>query len=117
MNTKTRALAKHLRSNMTLPEMLVWNGLKHRAQGIPVFRRQYPIGPYVADFYCAKAKLIIEIDGIAHSLGNQGIKDERRDAWLSAKGLLVMRYDAKSVLDDTDDIIEGIIRLARDRIG
>jgi very-short-patch-repair endonuclease len=115
MTTNAKTLAKKLRANMTLPEILVWNGLKHRTQDHPIFRLQYPIGPYVVDFYCAKARLVIEIDGLAHATGNQGQKDERRDAWLSAKGLLIVRYDAKSVLDDTDDIIVGIIRLALDR--
>ena len=53
----------------------------------PVFRRQHPIGPYVIDFYCAKAWLAIEIDGMSHDMGDRPYSDAQRDAWLRERGV------------------------------
>lgn len=52
------AFARKLRKDMSLPEMLIWGRLRTRQSGGPIFRRQYPFGPYVFDFYCAKIKLV-----------------------------------------------------------
>jgi very-short-patch-repair endonuclease len=54
---------------------------------MPVFRRQHPIGRYVLDFYCAEARLAVEIDGMSHDLGDRPRHDANRDAWLNARGL------------------------------
>jgi very-short-patch-repair endonuclease len=58
--------ARHLRRTLSSPEVQLWNRLRTRRPGQPVFRRQHPIGPYVLNFYCAKAHLAIEIDGLSH---------------------------------------------------
>jgi very-short-patch-repair endonuclease len=60
--------ARRLRRKLTVPEARLWSLLRKRFTGQPIFRRQHPIGPYVLDFYCAKAKLAVEIDGIAHDM-------------------------------------------------
>ncbi|WP_366852839.1 DUF559 domain-containing protein [Phenylobacterium sp.] len=54
---------RQLRRRMSLPEVILWTALRGREPGRPVFRRQHPIGPYVLDFYCAKARLCVEVDG------------------------------------------------------
>ena len=70
---------------MSLPEVLLWQRLKGAPQGI-AFRKQHPIAPYRADFYCAAARLVIEIDGIPHDLGNRPARDEARARFLNGKG-------------------------------
>ena len=73
------------------------------------FLRQHPIGRYVLDFYCPTAKLAIEIDGIAHEMGNRPQRDEARDAWLAAQGLLIARIEASRVLRDRDGVAEMLV--------
>ena len=109
---KTIARARHLRRVLTVPEARLWNRLRHRAPGKPVFRRQHPIGPYVIDFYCAKAKLAIEIDGMSHDMGDRPQRDERRDAWLKQHGVTVVRVAATELSHGIDDIADAIVRLA-----
>ena len=69
--------ARSLRKEMTPPERRLWNVLKHRPSGLK-FRRQHPLGPYVLDFFCHEAALAIEIDGLAHDLGDNPDRDHRR---------------------------------------
>jgi very-short-patch-repair endonuclease len=113
---ETAELARKLRQAMSLPEMLVWSRIKIREPGKAAWRRQYPIGPYVLDFYCAKARLAVEIDGASHDHGDRPEKDERRTRWLETQGLLVMRIPAADVLRDPEDVVEGLLNLARDRV-
>jgi very-short-patch-repair endonuclease len=63
-----------------------------------VFRRQHPIGRYVLDFYCAEARLAVEIDGMSHDLGDRPQRDASREAWLKARGLTVMRVAASEAM-------------------
>ena len=64
-NPKLKKLARNLRNNMTLPEVILWNQLKGRKLGFD-FHRQKPIDNYIVDFFCSKLKLIIEVDGNIH---------------------------------------------------
>jgi very-short-patch-repair endonuclease len=109
------AFARKLRKDMSLPEMLIWRRLRKRQTDGPVFRRQYPFGPYVFDFYCAKIKLVIEIDGYHHGVNGQGERDEARDRFLNAQGFEILRIPARDVLAEPDDIADGIYRLAMER--
>jgi very-short-patch-repair endonuclease len=104
--------ARALRRSMTLPEGLLWQQLRRRPDGLK-FRRQHPIGPYIADFYCASARLIIEVDGAAHSMGDRPEGDASRDRWLAANDLQVMRVAAEDVLRRIDDVVGGILAEAR----
>jgi very-short-patch-repair endonuclease len=79
---------------------------------MPIFRGQHPIGPYVLDFYCAKARLAIEIDGMSHDVADRPQHDIRQDAWLKAEGVTVMRIAAGDVMHSIDDIVDGIVRTA-----
>ena len=110
---KTHTFAKTLRAEMTPPEMALWMRLKHRAPGLPVFRRQHPFGPYVLDFYCAKAKVCIEVDGQSHGMSDRPARDERRDAFLAREGVRVMRYQASEVMADPNGIANGIFEAVR----
>ncbi|XUU61945.1 endonuclease domain-containing protein [Erythrobacter sp. HA6-11] len=101
------AAARRLRKTMSLPEGLLWRELRARKSGLK-FRRQHPVGRYVLDFYCAAAKLGIEIDGIAHDMGDRRKYDTRRDAWLTSKGISVLRIAASDVLRDPNECAEAI---------
>jgi len=113
---RTIATARRLRRNLSLPEALLWARLKRRETGEAVFRRQHPAGPYVLDFYCAKARLAFEIDGSAHDAEGAPERDARRDAWLNAQGIVVVRILAGDVLRSVDEAANAIARLAKSRI-
>jgi very-short-patch-repair endonuclease len=90
----------------------MWARLRERAPGRPVFRRQHPVGPFVLDFFCAKAKLAIEIDGASHEFGDRPQRDERRDAWLKEHGITVVHIPAAELQYQIDEIADSIVRLA-----
>jgi very-short-patch-repair endonuclease len=98
--------AKELRKRMTLAERIVWGMLrKHRQRGFH-FRRQHPVGRFILDFYCAQAKLCIEIDGPIHD--EQRERDAERTAWLEATGLRVIRFRNDEVMEQNHDVYERI---------
>ncbi|WP_411287690.1 endonuclease domain-containing protein [Phenylobacterium sp.] len=110
--TDTHARARSLRGRLSLPELLLWVRLRKRSPGRPRFRRQHPVGPYILDFYCSEARLCVEVDGASHSMGDRPQRDIARDSWLSSQGIKVMRYAASSVLEDPEEVVEWILRLA-----
>ena len=97
--------ARRLRRELSLPEKLLWVRLRGADMR---FRRQHPIGPYVLDFYCAAAKLAIEVDGTAHDFGNRPRRDEVRTEWLKHQGMEVLRIPAAEVLADPDAVADKI---------
>jgi very-short-patch-repair endonuclease len=72
------------------------------------FRRQHPIGQYIADFVCLERKLIIELDGGQHALPEEILKDRQRDIWLEEEGYAVMRFWDNEVLTNTSGVLEAI---------
>ncbi|MGC1300968.1 MAG: endonuclease domain-containing protein [Caulobacteraceae bacterium] len=108
--------AKRLRREMTPPEVRLWLRLRMPGEDGPRFRRQHPFGPYVLDFYCPGAGLVVEVDGWGHNMGDQPARDEVRDAWLSAQGLTVVRIPASEVLADTDEVAGSLVRQAMELI-
>ena len=106
--------AKQLRSVMSLPERLLWSQLRNSPDGVR-FRRQHPVGSYVLDFYCPTARLAIEIDGIAHDMGNRPTRDTERDHWLADQGFEVVRILAKDVLDDPEEVAVMLLTLCQSR--
>jgi very-short-patch-repair endonuclease len=72
------------------------------------FRRQTPIGPYIADFACLRARLLIELDGPPHSFEEKQQKDRLRDAWLQKEGYRVLRFWNQDVFDNVDSILDTI---------
>lgn len=112
----THAFARKLRGQLRLPEKLIWVRVRRREPGRPTFRRQHPIDRYVLDFYCAEARLCIEIDGQSHGFGDRPARDERRDAFLRELGIEVVRIAAASVLEDPEAVAIWMFELARERI-
>ena len=104
--------ARKLRREMTLPEVLLWEQLRAQKLGLK-FRRQHPVGSYVADFCCMTVKLIVEIDGEAHDRGTTPARDAARDAFLSAQGFETVRVTAKDVLENMEGVI-AMLRLKAD---
>ena len=103
--------ARKLRRAMSLPEILLWQRLKGSPSGL-AFRKQHPIDPYVADFYCSRSKLVIEIDGEAHDRGDRPRLDERRNRFLHERGYRVLRIAADEVLKDPDAVAASIVAYA-----
>src|SRR5215470_7313385 len=84
-------LSKDLRKNMTQAEKILWMHLKKGVRGLK-FRRQHRIGNYIADFYCHKIKLVVEIDGLIHQDEAIKIYDAKRDQDLRDLGCVIMRF-------------------------
>jgi very-short-patch-repair endonuclease len=92
---------------MTEAEKRIWKQLRaHRFQGA-FFRRQFPIGPYIVDFVCLDARLIVEIDGGQHG-AQQAEWDAKRDAWLRAQGFVILRFWNNDVLGNFGGVLERI---------
>ena len=108
------AKARRLRANMSLPEVLLWRFLRKQPLGVK-FRRQHPVGEYVLDFYCPAAKLGIEIDGIAHDMGDRPERDVLRDHWLAERGIEIRRIPAKDVLRSVEEVAYSIVIFCRER--
>src|SRR5688500_1046980 len=107
--------SRKLRRNMSPPEAKLWLLLRGSPSGVR-FRRQYAVGPYVADFYCPAARLIIEIDGMAHVMGNRPNLDVVRAEWLKNEGFELTRIPALEVLRDPTAVADALVRLCtRDR--
>jgi len=103
--------ARKLRREMSLPEGLLWRALRGEKTGVK-FRRQHPVGPYVVDFYCRVASLVVEVDGEAHERGDRPQRDMLRDRFLEENGYRVTRVNAAEVLRDLDAVVTSIVALA-----
>ena len=99
--------ARKQRREMSLPEGLLWRHLRRKPLGVK-FRNHHPIGDLVVDFYCASRRLVIEIDGISHDMGENAARDLRRDAWLRSEGHDVVRIPASAVLRDPAAVAESL---------
>jgi very-short-patch-repair endonuclease len=106
--------ARALRKEMSLPEVLLWVQLKQRPSGY-LFRKQVPMHPYTLDFACMNVRLAIEVDGEAHSRGDQPKKDEVRDRWMAERGFATLRLPAYEVLKNMDGCIAGIVAACAER--
>ena len=91
---------------MTDAEARLWMRLRGEQIDGLRFRRQVPMGPYVVDFACFKARLVIEVDGGQHA--GRVEQDNRRTAWLIARGFRVLRFWDTEVLQETDGVLDGI---------
>ena len=109
---RTQKRAAELRKEMTLPEVLLWQELRKRPAGLK-FRHQHPAGRYVLDFFCARHRLAIEVDGEVHERGDRPERDAERDAWLISQGVRICRIPAAEVLRDLDAAVRHIVFVAR----
>jgi very-short-patch-repair endonuclease len=108
------ARARDLRKNQSPPEAVFWSYVRgHRLQGLS-FRRQHPLGPYTADFYCAEAAMVIELDGSTHA--HRAESDRARDAWMHQRGILVVRIPVPTLTKDPEVVVGRMGRIALQRI-
>ena len=96
--------ARRFRKQPTEAESRLWSALRHRAVDGHKFRRQVPLGPYVADFACLEKRIIVEVDGGQHSA--QG--DRKRTTWLNENGYAVLRFWNNDVLSNTNGVLQTI---------
>ena len=109
-------LAKELRNNQTEAEIFLWENLGY-LQGLNVrFKRQHPILYFIADFYCHKAKLVIEVDGGCHCIPEQYLYDKNRDSELENLGLMVIRFTNEQVLNNIKQTLNVIEEIIKERI-
>ena len=103
--------ARQLRSTPTGAEIRLWSRIRRKQLDGFRFRRQHPIGPYVVDFFCPEAKLIVEVDGGQHdALAEQ---DANRTEWLEKRGYRVVRFWNNDVLANTEGVLLAILEQLR----
>jgi very-short-patch-repair endonuclease len=107
---KTRKWAIELRSRMPDAEVILWSRLRRKALSGFRFRRQHPIGPYIADFACPLLRLVVEVDGGTHSTDDEVAHDRRRDAYMKSHGWRVFRVNNQDVYHHLDGVLEAICR-------
>ncbi|MBX3070966.1 MAG: DUF559 domain-containing protein [Thermomicrobiales bacterium] len=111
--TKTEAAAIDLRHRQSPTEATLWEALRNRGASGFKFRRQHPAGPFILDFYCAEARLAVELDGESHD--NRAAYDEKRTAWLNEQGIVVLRFPNEDVVLDRDAVVRRIVEVAEAR--
>ncbi len=105
-NPRLTQLARELRKNSTLAEVLLWQQLKSRQRRGCDFHRQKPIDDYIVDFFAADLMLAVEIDGSSHTL--KGEADERRQVRLESLGVRFLRFTEVQVRKDVDAVVGAI---------
>jgi very-short-patch-repair endonuclease len=103
-----------MRARMTDAECKLWFALRDRRFAAFKFRRQVPVGPFIADFVCYKARVIIEVDGGQHS---ESQSDVRRDRWLAANDFLVLRFWNNDVLRNLEGVLTSLLATLQARLG
>jgi very-short-patch-repair endonuclease len=102
----SRDAARRLRQDQTAPEYKLWSHLRDRQLLGFKFRRQHPIGPFIADFFCLEAKLVIELDGSQHA--DESEQDESRTAYLRSRGYTVLRIWNNELIPEIDTALQRI---------
>lgn len=99
---ETKKRVQELRKNATQPEQILWSTLRGRQLGELKFRRQHPIEPYIVEFYCAEARLVIELDGKSHD--GRETYDQERSKYLRTLGLTVFRISNDDVIGNLEGV-------------
>ena len=100
--------SRSLRRDSTDAEKKLWRKLRARQLAGAKFRRQHPLGPYILDFYCAEARLAIELDGGQHAFEEQSRHDEQRSRYLAEQGIQELRFWNNEVLKNTEGVLQKI---------
>ena len=105
LKDKLTGLARDSRKAPTASEDLLWQALRRKPLGVRI-RRQQPIGPFIVDFYCSKARLVVEIECPIHQI--QHARDQDRQALLESLGLRLLRFSVADVENDIDFVVSRI---------
>jgi very-short-patch-repair endonuclease len=106
----SKPLARKLRNDQTNAEAALWHRLRRKQLRGAQFYRQKPLGPFIVDFYCPAACLVIEVDGAQHFTDVGVSSDAERDAYLAGMELTVLRFSNLDVLASMNDVLEEIAR-------
>jgi very-short-patch-repair endonuclease len=101
-------VSRRLRNEATPAERILWRYLREKQLDGFKFRRQFVIEPYIVDFYCHPARLVIELDGNIHDDPEVQARDIDRQQWLEAQGFRVLRFQNRDVLHNIEGVIETI---------
>ncbi len=107
--------ARRLRNDMPETERRLWSRLRLRQLGGFRFRRQHTIGPFIADFVCVEAMLVVELDGTQHGRDDAPARDAARDRFIEEQGYVVLRFWNEAVVRRMDDVLGEIHRVACER--
>jgi very-short-patch-repair endonuclease len=102
--------ARQLRRESTIPEHFLWSLLRGGGLAGLKFRRQHPIGPFVADFYCHDVARVVELDGMSHE--GRAEADSQRTRYLEGQGMRVLRLTNDDVLNDREAVALAILKAA-----
>jgi very-short-patch-repair endonuclease len=109
-NIKLKGQSRRLRKNMTDAERLLWSRIRGKQLKDYQFYRQRIIGNYIVDFYCPKAKLVVELDGSQHYEGVMLKEDKVRDDYMREHKLKVIRFSDRDVFENLNGVVERILR-------
>ena len=115
-NANLKDKARQLRKNLTDSEKALWSRLRNKQLLGIQFYRQKPIGEHIVDFFAPRVKLVVEVDGSQHTLGDHVKKDRFRDGNLASLGLKVLRFNSREVLKESDAVVEAIYRMIADQL-
>jgi very-short-patch-repair endonuclease len=107
-NKTLKQFSRTLRLNMTDAEQHLWFRLRNKQLGGVQFYRQKPLLSFIVDFYCPRAKLVIELDGAQHLEAEHQIRDAARDEELNKLGIKVLRFDDRQALTETEAVVAEI---------
>lgn len=114
-STEMQTRARELRRAMTPAEKQLWQRIRYRQLGGAHFRKQHAVGTYILDFFCAKAKLVVEIDGDTHA--EQVEYDAERTQWLNEqKQYRVIRFGNNEILQNIDGVLEKILEMLKEPV-
>ncbi|HVV02362.1 MAG TPA: DUF559 domain-containing protein [Verrucomicrobiae bacterium] len=113
-SAKTR-IARALRKKESWAEKLIWSWFRGRRFSGYKFRRQYPLGDYILNFFCLEARLNVEVDGFQHGMRDNKAVDAERDAWLEAHGVKVLRFWNSHLRREKQEIRDAIWRALQER--
>jgi very-short-patch-repair endonuclease len=111
----TSSRTRQLRCNQTEAERRLWSRLRDRQLAGYKFRRQVAFGPFIVDFICFDARLLIELDGGQHGECPQQLHDDERTAWLESQGYRMLRFWNNEVLENVDGVLTAIAEALRGR--
>ncbi len=106
---RSRLLARQMRKAMPKAEVVLWNAFRSLNRHGYKFRRQHPIGPYIADFVHIRGRLVIEVDGATHASPHDVARDARRTTYLQAQGWNVVRCRNRDIYEDVSRVVEAIV--------
>jgi very-short-patch-repair endonuclease len=99
---------------MTPPERRLWRVLRAGPDGFK-FRKQHPVGAYTLDFFCHSAALAIEVDGMAHEMGDNVRRDALRDGWIADQGIETLRVAALELKNNLEGVVQLIVARCSER--